>query len=671
MKRFILLVLILAYLPVQANDQDLSIERQREIIEDYLFVKGGRSLPSKSAAEFIEEHEYNGLPIKCGMTAAADFSLNRSKLDKQLLLSLGGDALQSRPILDTSYVSPSGLFLIHYTKTGTDAVFQANVDSDGDGHPNYVEMVGVIADSVYNSIVNVMGYPAPPADSFYLSGGDEKYDIYLTDLGTGIFGLAYIDSTYIGNPITLSATSFIELENDFQQIDRYKDRPLDAVRVTLAHEYFHAIQFGIDHTEADVVNQQVKRYWMEMSAVWMEEQLYDHINDYYSYLPYFFEDPQSSLQRFIGFADFHPYGAAIFPLYLSEKFDPALIREIWLRCGTLGFGGQVFTAINQILANPMYGSSLSGAFNEFWLWNYFTGQYTETAPNGIGYEEAVAYPIIPLTEMARHTSYPFNVVFGNPYQPHHNASTFIRLEELQSRTYDRFRCDSTDSGVCVDSSEIQILGFVLSSLPQPWVLSVVYQLEALPDSHFVETSPVPGLSGVLEFLNPDLYRSISLIFTTGTTNASLYSQATELGISYTTGGTDSSEVNPALISRPAAVLTPYPNPAVVSKMGGENLKFRFAVPTDSITIPVFSSPLLLVDLFTVSGEFVQALEGTFAGEDRLGLYRAGLFESEWNMKNQSGSPVSSGVYFAYARLYSSPDKKTLLAEDKVKVAIIR
>jgi hypothetical protein len=32
--------------------------------------------------------------------------------------------------------------------------------------------------------------------------------------------------------------------------------------------------------------------------------------------------------------------------------------------------------------------------------------------------------------------------------------------------------------------------------------------------------------------------------------------------------------------------------------------------------------------------------------------------------------VASGVYLCYIRLYS-PDKKTVLAEDKVKVAIIR
>ncbi len=35
-----------------------------------------------------------------------------------------------------------------------------------------------------------------------------------------------------------------------------------------------------------------------MSAVWMEEQQYTGINDYYNYLPFFFGTPMSSIQQF-------------------------------------------------------------------------------------------------------------------------------------------------------------------------------------------------------------------------------------------------------------------------------------------------------------------------------------------------------------------------------------
>ena len=81
------------------------------------------------------------------------------------------------------------------------------------------------------------------------------------------------------------------------------------------------MQFGIDFTEAEVDNQEVvRRYWMELSAVWMEEEIYDNINDYYSYLPFFFSNSRLSLQQFRSFTDLHPYGAVVFAVYLSERF---------------------------------------------------------------------------------------------------------------------------------------------------------------------------------------------------------------------------------------------------------------------------------------------------------------------------------------------------------------
>jgi hypothetical protein len=130
-------------------------------------------------------------------------------------------------------------------------------------------------------------------------------------------------------------------------------------------------------------------------------------------------------------------------------------------------------------------------------------------------------------------------------------------------------------------------------------------------------------------------------------------------------------IDSSLLNVPSAVLAPYPNPAVVSEMGGSGLTFRFRLPTDSTTYPAYPTAYLLVDLFTVAGERVKTVEGVFVGEDRTGEHREGVYEAQWNMRNDGGNEVASGVYLACARLFESSDKKSLLAEDRVKVAVIR
>lgn len=139
------------------------------MLRDYLLVTGQHALPGTALA--TEEAKPPEQPIKCGMSAVADVVLNRSKFDKDLLMSLGVKTLNERPSLSQSYGSPSGKFLIHYTTTGDSAVYQSNVDANQNGIPDYVESVGTIADSVYDHIINILGYPIPPSDSFYASGG--------------------------------------------------------------------------------------------------------------------------------------------------------------------------------------------------------------------------------------------------------------------------------------------------------------------------------------------------------------------------------------------------------------------------------------------------------------------------------------------------------------------
>ena len=79
-----------------------------------------------------------------------------------------------RPETDTYAVSPSGHFYIHYDLSGNDAPILD--DNNSNGVPDYIDEVGIIADSSRHVLVDIMGFLPEPSD------GDGIYDIYIDDL---------------------------------------------------------------------------------------------------------------------------------------------------------------------------------------------------------------------------------------------------------------------------------------------------------------------------------------------------------------------------------------------------------------------------------------------------------------------------------------------------------
>ena len=92
--------------------------------------------------------------------------------------------------------------------------------------------------------------------------------------------------------------------------NNYKNFILDEIeniKVTAAHEYYHAVQFGYDGWE--------KPWLLESSATWMEEEIFDEINDCYQYMEDWFKYPHRSLDE----SGFHWYGSFIFFEYTFGK----------------------------------------------------------------------------------------------------------------------------------------------------------------------------------------------------------------------------------------------------------------------------------------------------------------------------------------------------------------
>lgn len=285
--------------------------------------------------------------------------------------------LLARPVRPYSYDSSEGHFKIHYDTTGTHKVPTA--DGNTNGIPDYVENLALYADSSYRTMITYLGYRIPPSDG--TAGGDSKYDIYTEDMP--YYG--YTQGESPGPEPWNDYTSYISVHNDFIGFPPNDDPEGDqkgAMKVTVAHEYFHAVQFGYDIYESE--------WFMEISSTWMEDVVFDPVNDNYNYLPYFFNYPDVSLQT----TTTHEYASFIWDTFLSSNFGNNLIKDIWEGCI---YG----TAINEInTALQSQGSSRDEEFKKFTVWNYITS----TRDDGLHYEEGTHYPLIKL--MRTHSSYP-------------------------------------------------------------------------------------------------------------------------------------------------------------------------------------------------------------------------------------------------------------------------
>ena len=128
------------------------------------------------------------------------------------------DALgrSTRPDKQTFAISPSGHFYTHYETTGNKA--PDLTDADENGIPDYIDEVGMIADSAHHVLVNIMGYTEEPFD------GEGGYDIYIMSYAAGVYGYNYKDN---------GKTSYLQIDNDYLGYDL---DPLEIMRIILTQK---------------------------------------------------------------------------------------------------------------------------------------------------------------------------------------------------------------------------------------------------------------------------------------------------------------------------------------------------------------------------------------------------------------------------------------------------
>ena len=273
---------------------------------------------------------------------------------------------------------------VHYVTTTAD---RPNLTDGPDANttPDYVDKVLALVESVRATYVGA-GYKAPEPDGTL--GGNNKVDIYLANIGPeGLYGYCNSDKPFPSpNPGPYDGWAYCVFDNDYAPAEfGTTNTPIQNLKVTAAHEFFHAVQFAYDYYEDS--------WFMEATATWAEDEVFDGVNDNVQYLS---EGPQARpgipLDKFTGL---HQYGDWIFFRYLTERLTtsqnglPTLVRQMWRKAdgSAKGLDQYSIQAVRSVLA--AHGKDLGTTFAQFAAANRRPARtYTEGAANH--------YPVAPL-----------------------------------------------------------------------------------------------------------------------------------------------------------------------------------------------------------------------------------------------------------------------------------
>ena len=244
---------------------------------------------------------------------------------------------------------------VHWTATSTHA--PPDVDLDSNNVPDQVDRTLGVSEFVWREIVSEMNYRRPVPDIHSSIDDDNNFDIYLSDLGDdGIYGYCVVDDNAKQRGYNFAdRASYCVVDDDFSRKQFRSNTPTENLQVTVAHEFFHAVQFSYDASE--------DAWLMEATAAWIEDEVYDRVNDNRQYLANSpMRRPNKPVDRSAGSAI---YGSWIYFKYLSERYGRDIVHRIWRRAdGTQDAPDEYsLRAIARTLAGE--GTSAASAFGDF------------------------------------------------------------------------------------------------------------------------------------------------------------------------------------------------------------------------------------------------------------------------------------------------------------------
>jgi hypothetical protein len=307
---------------------------------------------------------------KCGTFAQQN---EFEQFEHRIMVNL--DTVKGRPVLQKSYLTPSGFFLIHYDTSGIHSVDYT--DKNGNGVPDYVDSVSYYAEYSLSFYNDTIGYNSPFKDDGL--GGSEAFDIYLMNIGnddtTAYYGVTRKDKEKLPRENFPRYICHIILDNDYSEFDStlnsksekkktFTYNGIDGLKITTVHELHHAIQFTYGEQE---MPKPLTLY--ELTSTWFEYRLFPEIKDYMQYVEVLFKAPDRSI-----FGSGEPgagYRWSIFGHFVYKKYGDSLLLRMW---EMVGGGINAYEALD--LAFQEEGSALTDEWCEFLPWLYYTGKRT-------------------------------------------------------------------------------------------------------------------------------------------------------------------------------------------------------------------------------------------------------------------------------------------------------
>ncbi len=324
-----------------------------------------------------QEDSKDGDPIKCLtpwiMLYGEDASLVAPHIRQKI------EQIDRHEILDAEeYLSPSGRFRLLFQRDGSHAV--PDLDASGTGIPDYIERAAEYADYSWQRQVAEIGFVDPV--------GTTPLTMEFRDIFQDIGALAY------GYTIPEGETTRIVVHNTFLNFppnDDPEGNQLGALKVTIAHELKHSIQFATNRWQGDAG----RTDWIEMDATMMENIVFPQVNDYYNYIGGtlgIFGNPRRSTPV--------AYSHVTWSLFFAEHLGMSYWVDVWeqVRRDPLI---PMIRAMHRALdsgpdpGNPSQNDSEQGVsrFREQFvrnhIWHATSGSRTV---DGYGFAESAAYP---------------------------------------------------------------------------------------------------------------------------------------------------------------------------------------------------------------------------------------------------------------------------------------
>jgi len=326
-----------------------------------------------------------------------------------------------RPEKDTLAISPSGHFYIHFDITGSAA--PDLTDSDSNGVPDYIDEVGIIADSAHHVLVDIMKWKEEPFD------GEGGYDIYIMSYSSGIYGYSTPDDSSFNSD---GQTSYLKIDNDYLGFNSIFNLSSSKImQISVAHEYFHALQWGYRK------NTSGSKYFYEMTSMWFEDILIPDGNDYLDgWADAMLDNPTADFDN-----TGNGYELALFGHYLSSFIDKngqadeknsSIMLEIWKNFKSNSTFPSAFVTIQSLL-ETQYNISFTEAWVDFISRNLYNGIY-ENMDNPFYYyiDQALIDPIKTTSTML-------------------TDSALIKLDlDNESAAIESFRIGSMESLITID-----------------------------------------------------------------------------------------------------------------------------------------------------------------------------------------------------------------------------